>query len=134
MVGLTCQHRIESQERWDVEKKVWWLRIARRLKFRGGRSSFAQDGVKAVRIDRVLAKAVCKGHAILDRCTDAQGQLHQAPSDARERTLVRLAFLAPSIQAAIFHGSQPAGLNLEGLRFRTLPLAWDDQLRIFEEL
>ena len=124
---------IEPQERWDSERGVWWLRIARRLKFRGGRSSFTQDGVRAVRIDRVLAKAVCRGHAILARCTDAQGQLHQAPSDAHERTLIRLAFLAPSIQAAIFEGSQPAGFNLEGLRFRNIPLAWDDQLRIFVE-
>jgi len=125
--------RVEAGERWDGEKKIWWLRIARRLKFRGGRSSFTQDGVKAVRIDRVLAKAVCKGHAILDRCTNAQGQLFQAPSDAHERILIRLAFLAPDIQAAIFRGGQPDAMNLEGLRYHPLPWSWDDQVRMLDE-
>ena len=126
--------RVEAQERWDIEDKVWWLRIARRLKFRGGRTSFTQDGLRPAQLDRVLAKAVCKGHAILERCTDTQGRFYQAPCDAHERILIRLAFLAPSIQSAIFEGRQPDALNLEGLRFLPLPLAWDDQTRLFEGL
>jgi len=123
---------VEAEERWDSDGKHWWLRIARRLKFRGGRTSFTRDGVKAVQIDRALAAAVCKGHAILDRCSDTQGRLHQAPSDAHERILIRLAYLAPSIQAAVFEGRQPEALTLEALKFRPLPLAWDDQVRLFD--
>jgi site-specific DNA recombinase len=45
--------------------------------------------------------------------------------------LIRLAFLAPDIQAAVFAGQQPQNLSLEGLRHRPIPLAWEDQRAAF---
>jgi len=41
--------------------------------------------------------------------------------------LIRLAFLAPDIQAAILAGEQPGVMSLETIRYRPLPLCWDDQ-------
>lgn len=43
------------------------------------------------------------------------------------RSLAQLAFLAPDIQTAILEGRQPAGLTLESLLDKTLPVAWSDQ-------
>lgn len=119
--------RVETGERLDADKKLWWLRIDRRLQFRGGRRSFTADGVQSVRIDQPLNKALRQAHALLERCTDARGEIVRVPEDPRERMLIRLAFLDPKIQTAILHGRQPADLTLESLRRLKLPLAWDDQ-------
>jgi site-specific DNA recombinase len=119
--------RIEAGERLDADRKIWWLRIDRRLQFRGGRRSFTAEGVQSVRIDQPLNKALRQAHALLERCTDPRGELVRVPEDPRERMLIRLAFLAPEIQTDILHGRQPADLTLESLRRLKLPLAWDDQ-------
>jgi len=42
------------------------------------------------------------------------------------RTL-KLAYLAPDIQLAIFSGTQPKGLLLKDLTQQTIPTAWDEQ-------
>jgi len=123
--------RVEAGERFDPEGKVWWLRIARRLKFRGGKSSFTAGGIQPTTLDQVLARAIHKGHALLKDCTGPNGRLTRAPSDPHERMLIRLAFLAPDIQAAVFAGQQPQNLSLEALRFAPIPLAWDDQRAAF---
>jgi len=123
--------RVEQGERFDPDSKVWWLRIARRLKFRGGKSTFTAGGIQPATLDPVLARAIHKGHALLKDCTGSNGRLTKAPSDPHERMLIRLAFLAPDIQAAVFAGQQPQNLSLEALRFAPIPLAWDDQRAAF---
>ena len=50
--------------------------------------------------------------------------LMDAPTAAYQRRLVRLAFLAPEIQAAILDGRQPAGLNLDRLIRTPLAGSW----------
>jgi hypothetical protein len=47
------------------------------------------------------------------------------------RKIVRLAFLAPALQAAILDGRQPAGLTLERLIQSPPALLWDDQTHEF---
>ena len=58
-------------------------------------------------------------------------QARQAPPTAHERNLVRLAWLAPDLQAAILDGRQKQELCLEDLRCGAFPLCWDDQRRVF---
>jgi len=48
-------------------------------------------------------------------------------NDSYLRRLVPLAFLAPDIQEAIMDGRQPAGLTLQSLRDREIPMSWTDQ-------
>ena len=50
-----------------------------------------------------------------------------APRSPYERSILRLAFLAPDIQRAILEGRQPHHLNLETLKKVQIPLAWSDQ-------
>lgn len=52
-------------------------------------------------------------------------------SEALLRTRCALAFLSPSIQAAILEGRYPAGLTLERLIRTPIPHGWDAQARIF---
>jgi hypothetical protein len=108
-----------------------------RAVFRGGRTWLVgpQGGDAAVRVrpDVPLIKALSRAHKALD-----QNQTHpsaapadlteaRSPADSFQRILVPLGFLAPDIQLAIIEGRQPAGLTLEQLLRRKLPLAWTDQ-------
>ncbi|MFC0339165.1 recombinase family protein [Paracoccus niistensis] len=52
-------------------------------------------------------------------------------SEALLRTRCALAFLSPSIQAAILEGRHPAGLTLERLIRTPIPHDWNAQARIF---
>ena len=44
-----------------------------------------------------------------------------------DRSILRLAFLAPDIQRDILAGLQPPDLNLERLGNLAIPLAWSEQ-------
>ncbi|WP_426034880.1 recombinase family protein [Brevundimonas sp. DC300-4] len=119
--------RLDPDESWIAEEGRWWLRARRRMQFRGGKIHITAGGVLPFRFDPVLARGLRKAHAILDASTDAHGYVSKTPDDAYERILIRMAFLAPDLQGAIIAGTQPAGLTLEALRYRPLPLCWDDQ-------
>ncbi|MFM6933124.1 MAG: hypothetical protein ACKOUT_12875, partial [Novosphingobium sp.] len=61
-------------------------------------------------------------------CDGSGRPVLRASSTSRyERRLVRLAFLAPAIQADILAGRQPRNVNLEALIKADIPAAWDDQ-------
>ena len=51
----------------------------------------------------------------------------RSPADSFERKILRLAFLAPSIQLAILEGRQPVGLTLARLSVMVIPQTWTDQ-------
>jgi site-specific DNA recombinase len=57
-----------------------------------------------------------------------------APSSPYERKVMRLAFLAPDIQAAILEGRQPIGLIRQRLIAGEIPAAWADQRKLFNNL
>ena len=54
-----------------------------------------------------------------------------APENTYERSLVRLAFLAPELQKSILEGRQPATLSLEQLVRGGIPIAWSAQHTLF---
>ena len=88
--------------------------------------------------DDTLISAVRGAHAVLSKAAEAamgfpeQAMLDVAPPNPYVRNLVRLAFLAPHIQALILEGRQPMGLNRQRLILGKIPLAWADQRRVFE--
>jgi site-specific DNA recombinase len=45
--------------------------------------------------------------------------------------VLRVAFLAPDLKDAILQGRQPDGLTLQAVMTRDLPLAWDEQRRLY---
>ena len=81
----------------------------------------------------MLIRALRAAHALLARIGEApvawpeQAQLGAAPANPYERNLIKLAFLAPDLQAAILEGRQPPTLTLQALIAADLPLAWPDQ-------
>lgn len=87
--------------------------------------------------DPVLIRALKAGHAVIASVAAAPlgrpecAVFDQAPERAYDRLIVRLAFLAPDIQARILEGRQPVSLNLQSLMFKPIPAAWEDQRRLF---
>jgi hypothetical protein len=55
-----------------------------------------------------------------------------APASTYDRSLVRLAFLAPELQRAILTGRQPPGLTLRALMDAPIPLLWTEQAGLFD--
>lgn len=122
---------LEEGERLHQADEVVWIHVPRRLKFRGGQAWLSGEAPKRARADRALIKALRRSHELLAEHTDDEGVMHQAPPTAHERNLVRLAWLAPDLQAAILNGRQKQGQCLEDLRCGAFPLCWDDQRRVF---
>ncbi|MBC7520919.1 MAG: hypothetical protein H7268_07480 [Sandarakinorhabdus sp.] len=79
----------------------------------------------------MLIKALRAAHALLQPSADGVPHLVDAPIAAYPRRLVRLAFLAPELQAAILDGRQPAGLTLDRLIRTPLACSWDAQMAAF---
>lgn len=57
-----------------------------------------------------------------------------APDGPHARKLIRLAFLAPDLQARILDGRQPRGLTLKALLRWDMPADWNAQRRAFDAL
>ncbi len=116
------------------------LTVPCRLKFHGGKIWISgTDGRPPIRTgpDLVLIRALQAAHRVLAEVgANPIGRpelafLDRSPTRAYERNLVRLAFLAPDIQAMILEGRQPASLNLQTLMFATIPADWAEQRRSF---
>jgi site-specific DNA recombinase len=105
-----------------------------RLSVRGGRSwVVTPDGspiLTKARTDRALIKGLQKAHRFVT-VMHADGAAAKAPARAYDRQLSLIAFLAPDIQRAILEGRQTPGFNLERLVHGEIPLAWEDQRRMF---
>ncbi|KRS19178.1 recombinase family protein [Roseovarius indicus] len=84
--------------------------------------------------DRTLIRGLAKGHkwaADLQKGMPiSQIARREKVTEAYIRTRAQLAFLAPSIQTAIFDGKQPANLTLEKLVRMQIPLDWTEQERL----
>ncbi len=93
---------------------------------RGGRRLVVPAQVRPPQADQVLIAALRKAHAMLstERGLPTMGA---APPSPYDRSILRLAFLAPDIQQAILDRRQPQHLNLETLNSIDLPPSWSRQ-------
>jgi hypothetical protein len=93
--------------------------------------------VASTRIDRVMAAALIRAEAWKRRLfageIDSINQIAEAEgvSGAFVRRMIRPAFLAPDLKAAILDGRQPVGLTLEAVTRAELPLDWTEQRRLY---
>ncbi len=111
------------------------------LKLRGGRVWMTGQNGRLIACrgdpDRVLIRGLRAAHKHLaDGNEMSFGRpetlnINQAPAAPYDRNLVRLAFLAPDIQAMILQGRHPESLNLATLLVTPIPAAWEDQRRVF---
>jgi hypothetical protein len=108
-----------------------------RLALRGGRKLVLDAEGRRTggeqRPDPVLIRALRASHEHLAALGEGPvgrpevARLSSSPANPYERNLIRLAFLAPDLQAAILEGRQPEGLTLQALIETELPAAWPDQ-------
>ena len=111
------------------------LSIAASLKRTGKEMKFVVDGVaNSAQVDTTLIRLLVRGQKIAKRLFEPNCPPLEAVAREEEITasyatrLVRLAFLAPDIVAAILAGKQPSGLTANKLMADTrLPLQWQDQ-------
>lgn len=80
-----------------------------------------------VRRDPILIAALRTAHAMLQHDMTGRPVLQKVPGPRYERRLARLAFLSPSLQAAIIDGTQPANLTLAKIIRGKLPACWREQ-------
>ena len=114
-----------------ADRSTLRLTLPIRMRPRGGRSWVIDGADQTGAPDPVLVKALRAAHAMIGRDASGLPILDTAPSSPYDRRLLRLAFLAPSLQRAILAGEQPPGLTLKKLLHRSLPLAWSEQEKIW---
>ena len=105
-----------------------------RVRLRGGRVwilGVDETRPTLAKRDPVLINALRGAHALMSDAPDGSPALKAAPVSPHERKRIRLAFLAPDLQAAILDGRQPAGLTLARLVQSPLPLLWSEQALAF---
>ena len=112
-----------------------------RCKLRGGRAwllpAQGADNKRNAHRDPALIRGLRLGHRVAGALgwSAVDGALTAAdiksPSNAYERRICRLAFLAPDIQRLILEGRQPPGFNMELLVHGAIPTSWAEQRHVF---
>jgi len=145
--GLEGQNTPALPPGWSVrEAPDETLRITRPVQWvrRRGRTEVlpppGQEGAPAPRPDPYLVKALRRAHQMLAQHGGGpvgrpeQALPGSAPDGPYERRLIRLAFLAPDLQAKILEGRQPRGLTLKALLRWEPPADWRSQRVEFQAL
>jgi DNA invertase Pin-like site-specific DNA recombinase len=112
-----------------------------RLVRRGG-TMFAvgpqgSPAVASSRIDRAMTTALIRAESWKRRLLTGEVENLNVIADAEGvsgafvRRMIRPAFLAPDLKAAILDGRQPVGLTLEAVTRSELPLDWVKQRRLY---
>ncbi len=86
--------------------------------------------------DITMLRALEESHRVaaarlMDASLGGHVFIKERPSGSRERRKAWLAFLSPRIQMAILEGRHPESLSLERILQSDMPLAWNDQERLF---
>ena len=102
-----------------IEWSIPWLLSDRSIRVLGAKPP--------VRRDPILIAALRTAHAMLQHDAAGRPLLQTVPGPRYERRLARLAFLSPSLQAAIIEGTQPANLTLAKIVRGKLPACWNEQ-------
>ncbi len=108
------------------------LELPLRIRSQRGRTAIQLANEPETCFDEVMIAALRRAHSLIQLDRQRLPILHEAPASLYERRLVRLAFLAPDLQAAILAGRQPAHLKLEQVIERPIPIDWDEQRQIFK--
>jgi DNA invertase Pin-like site-specific DNA recombinase len=100
----------------------------------GGKQIVSQAA--STRVDRSLVKAIVWARDLRQRLEREDASLDKlAQQEGCSRpyvsSMIKLAYLAPSITQAILDGAQPASLTLADLMKRDIPVGWTDQRRAF---
>ncbi|MES2896050.1 MAG: hypothetical protein V4759_08475 [Pseudomonadota bacterium] len=138
---LPAGHRLTAE---SSDPSLIRITIPCRLKLRGGRTVVTDPAGRLIhgqpRPDRTLIKALKTAHRLLAEHGGAviaapdQAVLQASPVVPYQRSMLRLAFLAPDLQTQILEGRQPCGLTLQRFIGLDLPPAWDDQRQMFSGL
>jgi site-specific DNA recombinase len=101
----------------------------------GGRQIVPRDGA-SVRVDPSFVKAIAWARDLRQRLErDGKSLDELAREDGCSRpyvsSMIRLAYLSPSITQSVLKGTQPAQLTLADLMQRDIPIHWGEQRRAF---
>lgn len=140
--SLGDQHWVERRVPADVvstnDASIVIEITARMARSRGGNVAVGPDGLAAVqhaRTDTTLTSALIRAEAWKRQLMEGRAPNLEAIAKGEDVTaayaakLIRVAFLAPDLKRAIIEGRQPAGLNLQRVLTREVPLQWDDTRR-----
>ena len=122
---MTIRKELQSDERLELidDHVLGWS-----IPWRHSDRSITALGAKPpVRRDPILISALRTGHAMLEHEGSGRPILITVPKPRYERRIARLAFLSPSLQAAIMEGTQPANLTLAKIVRGKLPACWEEQ-------
>ena len=106
----------------------------------GARVAIGPDGQPAIRqtkTDAALGAALIRAEAWKRQLLSGQARSLNEIAEAEGVTkayaarLIKTAFLAPDLKAAILDGRQPIGLTLESATRKAMPLDWDEQRRLY---
>ena len=133
--GIIDRDRASSANADDSDETLIRLSIPASLKRTGKEMKFVVNGVtNSAPADTTLIRLLVRSQKIAKRLFEPNCPPLEAVAREEEITasyatrLVRLAFLAPDIVAAILAGKQPSGLTANKLMADTrLPLEWQDQ-------
>jgi site-specific DNA recombinase len=133
--GIIDRDRASSANADDSDETLIRLSIPASLKRTGKETKFVVNGVaNSAPADTTLIRLLVRGQKIAKRLFEPNCPPLEAVAQEEEITasyatrLMRLAFLAPDIVAAILAGKQPSGLTANKLMADTrLPLEWQDQ-------
>ncbi|MBN9488999.1 MAG: recombinase family protein [Alphaproteobacteria bacterium] len=112
------------------------LRIETMLKAAVGGKQIVSRNAAMARVDRSLVKAIAWARDLRQRlereCTSLDELARQEGcSRPYVSSMIKLAYLAPSITQAILDGTQPTSMTLADLMKRDIPVSWTDQRRAF---
>ena len=107
------------------------LTLPTRFPRRGGAASITPAAISGPKPDPTLIRALRTAHAMLEQDATGRPVLDSCPPSPYRRRLVRLAFLAPELQAAILSGRQHPGMTLARLLQADCPIEWDAQRELF---
>jgi site-specific DNA recombinase len=126
------------ERRGDVPMTEIKVRLVRRGGTMVAVGPEGSSAIASTRIDRVMAAALIRAESWKRRLfageIDSINQIAEAEgvSGAFVRRMIRPAFLAPDLKAAILDGRQPVGLTLEAVTRAELPLDWTEQRRLYD--
>lgn len=118
------------------------LRLALTTTRRGALAMAGPDGANAIArrpVDFVLGAALVRAEAWKRKLMSGEAPTLSAiakdegVTDGYAARLIRVAFLAPDLKRAILDGDQPAGMTLQSVTTRDVPLAWAEQRRLYSQ-